>query len=563
MDRTGSKNTAVGGPAHQESDRPCCHHDGEQHTEESVHDAWIGRRLGGRYQVDGKIGEGASGAVYLAHDSVLCDRVAVKIVCLEDLPSSDAARSQLERVQREVQAVASISHPHLVRFIDFIELGETHAGIVTDYVDGETLEALLDREGRLPVGRAVDIAVQVAMATGAMHSRHIVHRDLKPANIIVEQLPGQGDYCQLIDFGVVRYEDEVARTNAFLGTPLYASPEQATNGDIDHRSDVYSLGTILFEMLTGRPPFEESRAFAALMAHSQHEPPSLGEAAPGCVFPAWLESLVGAMLAKSPDARVATMAEVVRRLRPDQERTLFSESRVVSLSGDASQERLVYVEGDHEVFEQQQCPGGDAHPIWELDDHVTALAAGRSAIIAGTRKGTVERLEMTDGTSETLFDATGIDAVSAVAIANDGSVVAAFESGRVYLLRRTAAGQPWVKLPEGEPVTAVAISSESGAVLVTRQNRRSHVYIIEQSLSRPSLTIEHNSPVERIDFSGDGFLIGAKGLEGGLKIYSIANGVLLTDQTACPYSASPDRAACPRHEQCPIAKSASLSSSQG
>jgi serine/threonine protein kinase len=452
----------------------------------------------------------------------------------------------------EVRAVASISHPHLVRFVDFVQIGDEHAGIVTDFVDGETLCQVLEREGPLPVERVLDIAVQVAMAIGAMHSRHIVHRDLKPANIIIDQLPDQGDYCQVIDFGIVRYEDEAARTNAFLGTPLYASPEQAVNDPVDHRSDVYSLGAILFEMLTGRPPFDEKKAFTALMKHARVQPPTLSEVASERDIPVWLERLVADMLAKSPEDRVSTMSEVVRRLRRAEETRAVFFPQVASLSPEAFDETLVFLGGDSEVFQSKACPDVDAEPIWDVKTHVSALAVGRDSVIAGTRLGSVERFERRDGDSRRLFVAPGRDEVTSVAVAQDGAIVAGYASGRVFFSQQPNSNRPWLALPAGKPVTAVAISSQSGAILVSRSNDVSEVFVLERSRRKPALVIEHREPIESIEFSGDGFLIGAKSEGGNLKIYSVVNGVMLTEQHACPYSASPDRAACPRQATCPM-----------
>ncbi|MGM0558131.1 MAG: protein kinase domain-containing protein [Myxococcota bacterium] len=506
--------------------------------------------MGERYLVKEKIGAGAAGSVYRARDTILCDRVAVKLVSLEDAASSNDARSTLERVEMEVRAVASISHPHLVRFVDFIEIGDTHAGIVTDFVDGETLGEVLEREGPLSVERVLDIAIQVAMAIGAMHDRHIVHRDLKPANIIIEQLPGQGDYSQVIDFGIVRYADEVARTNAFLGTPLYASPEQVTNGPIDHRADVYSLGAIMFEMLTGRPPFDEQKAFKALMAHARAEPPTLSDVAPERELPRWLETLVADMLEKDPDGRIQTMAGVVRRLRSAEVASPIPNPQVASMSLGATDETLVYLGGESEVFQSKHCPQSESELIWDVGADVSALAVGEESVIAGTRLGTVEMFEMHAGESRTLFASSGRDEVTSVAVARDGSIVAGFQSGRVFMTHRPDLDRAWTALPEGESVKSVAISSESGAVLVLRDDDRSEVYILERSRRKPSLVLEYEEPVERIDFSGDGFLIGAKSADGNLEIYSIVNGVMLTEEHACPYSASPDRAACPKQDEC-------------
>jgi serine/threonine protein kinase len=527
-------------------------------------DAWLGRSLEGRYVINQKIGAGASGMVYQGRDLVLGGRVAIKIVCLEDASDDEtsATRSQLERVEREVRATATISHPNLVHFVDFIEFGSTHAAIVMELVEGETLGAMIEREGPLGLGRAVDIAAQVASAMGAMHDKHVVHRDLKPANIIVQQLSGQGDYCRVIDFGVVRYEDDSDRTHAFLGTPLYASPEQVMSESIDHRSDIYSLGAVLFEMLTGRPPFQAKKAFAALVAHARTAPPTLTEATDEASFPEWIEELVADMLDKRPEERPQTMAELIRRLRGGAELHAAEKSpMIVSLFADETHERLVYLDGDSEVYERDSCSSAVDREVWNVRQKVTALAAASDGIIAGTSIGSVEKFDSETGQTSTLYHSATGESVTAVRSADDGSVVAGFDSGRVRWSNGAVAGRPWMSLPTGEPVTAVAISSSNGAIAVCRASGETEVYVISRSLSRPTVRIQQNTPVRRVDFSADGYLIGTETEDEKLRIFSVAKGALLTQQAACPYSASPDRATCAHSEECPIAMGRTSSAS--
>jgi serine/threonine protein kinase len=524
-----------------------------------VADSWLGRSLQGRYVINRRIGAGASGMVYVGHDSVLRERVAIKIVCLEDTrhDETSATRSKLERLEREVRATATISHPHLVHFVDYIELGSTHAAIVMELVEGETLAETMRNEGALPLERAVDIAVQVAMAMRAMHEKHVVHRDLKPANIIVQQLPGQGDYCRVIDFGVVSYEDESVKTHAFLGTPLYASPEQAMTDSIDHRSDVYSLGAVLFEMLTGRPPFQAKKAFAALVAHARTAPPTLAEAADKASFPEWIEALVADMLDKRPDDRPQTMSEVIRRLRGGAELHATEQSpRVVSLFGDENGERIVYLDGVSEVYERDAASDQADREVWDVHQQVTALAALTDGIIAGTSTGSVEKFDSQTGETSTLYHSATGESVTAVGTAPDGSVVTGFESGRVLWSNGAVAGRPWMSLPTGAPVTAVAISSSSGAIAVSRKTGETEIYVISRSLSRPTVQIQQNTAVRRVDFSADGYLIGTETEDNKLRIFSVAKGSLITQQAACPYSASPDRAACAKSDECPLLNNA-------
>jgi hypothetical protein len=240
----------------------------------------IGTVIGGRYRLDAEIGRGGMSMVYRAFDTVLERPVAIKLMHREIAADAD----QLERFRREARSVAQVSHPHVVTVIDAGEElsadgqrhGETSVGtpyIVLEYVDGETLKDVIRREGPLDIPQALAYAIEVARALGAAHEHQIVHRDVKPHNILISEEGG----AKITDFGIARTLTEEGLTMAgrVLGTTDYVSPEQALGQPVTGQSDLYSLGVVLFEMLTGSVPFHGSSPVAVAMKHVREEVPDV------------------------------------------------------------------------------------------------------------------------------------------------------------------------------------------------------------------------------------------------------------------------------------------------
>ncbi len=228
----------------------------------------VGMQLNGRYRLDAQIGSGGMSTVYRAFDAVLERRVAIKLLHGDFVTDSD----QLERFRREARSVAQLSHPHIVGVIDAGE-EEGQPFIVFEYVEGETLKQRIRRLGRLPVDEAIAYAIEVARALGAAHARNIVHRDVKPQNVLVDE-EGSG---KVTDFGIARSLDEEGLTaeGRVLGTTDYVSPEQALGHDVNGQSDIYSLGIVLFEMLTGDVPFHGENQVAVAMKHVREDLPDV------------------------------------------------------------------------------------------------------------------------------------------------------------------------------------------------------------------------------------------------------------------------------------------------
>ena len=228
----------------------------------------VGMQLNGRYRLDAQIGAGGMSTVYRAFDAVLERRVAVKLMHREIAADTD----QLERFRREARAVAQLSHPHIVGVIDAGE-EDGRPYIVFEYVEGETLKDRIRRMGRLPVDEAIAYAIEIARALSAAHARHIVHRDVKPQNVLIDE---EGS-AKVTDFGIARSLDEEGLTaeGRVLGTTDYVSPEQALGHDVNGQSDIYSLGVVLFEMLTGDVPFHGENQVAVAMKHVREDIPDV------------------------------------------------------------------------------------------------------------------------------------------------------------------------------------------------------------------------------------------------------------------------------------------------
>jgi len=228
----------------------------------------LGSCLNGRYRLDAQIGAGGMSTVYRAFDTTLERQVAVKLMHREIASDSD----QLERFRREARSVAQLNHPHIVGVIDAGE-EDGRPYIVFEYVEGETLKERIRRMGRLPVDEAIAYAIEIARALGAAHDRGIVHRDIKPQNVLVDE---EGS-AKVTDFGIARSLDEEGLTadGRVLGTTDYVSPEQALGHDVDGQSDIYSLGIVLFEMLTGDVPFHGENQVSVAMKHVREELPDV------------------------------------------------------------------------------------------------------------------------------------------------------------------------------------------------------------------------------------------------------------------------------------------------
>jgi serine/threonine-protein kinase len=263
------------------------------------------------------------GAVYLVEHVHMRKRLALKVLLQEVSNSEEVAA----RFEREAMAAAHIDHPNIVGATDF---GRTEDGalfLVLEYVEGQSLREIL-AHGRLTPLRALTIATQIASALARAHSMGIVHRDLKPENVMLLQRAGSEELVKVLDFGIAKMNPNMSdgaptpgstgpiltRAGAIFGTPEYMSPEQAMGEAVDARTDLYALGITLYEMLTGQRPFDAANAVAMLTMHLTATPPPMSVRTPGVEIPPALETLTMRLLAKKPDERPASGADVVAEL---------------------------------------------------------------------------------------------------------------------------------------------------------------------------------------------------------------------------------------------------------
>jgi serine/threonine-protein kinase len=266
----------------------------------------------GEYEIETKIGEGAMGTVYRAVHPAIGKRVAIKVMTprLFDEPES------MKRFVAEARAVAAIRHPGIVDVFGFGRLPDSRTYLVMEWLDGSTLGERL-QHGTVERDEAIDILRQIARALEAAHGKGIVHRDLKPDNVFIHHIEDEKPQCKLLDFGLAKVttkdDQQVARTRTgqLLGTPLYMSPEQCKSKGVDHRTDIYALGCMAYELLCGRVPFDADNAAELISAHLVADPPKPTKLNPD--LPPVLETLLLQMVSKDPAQR-PTLAEVRRTL---------------------------------------------------------------------------------------------------------------------------------------------------------------------------------------------------------------------------------------------------------
>ena len=278
--------------------------------EEAVpQDTLIGQTLGGLYRVERLIGKGGMGRVYEATHAHLGNTYAVKVLSAQRANKPDA----VERFLREAKSATRIDHEHIVKVLNFDTHDDHGVFLVMELLEGESLAARLKR-GPLPIEAAVDIATQTGDALQAAHDEGIVHRDLKPENIFLTQKNGR-DFVKVLDFGISKIKTpehgdiNLTKTDQLLGTPLYISPELARGvSAIDHRADVYALGVIMYEMITGTPPFSGSNQFQLLYQHGNEAPDPPSQRAEQAKVPPHIEAAVLKALEKNPADRFENMS---------------------------------------------------------------------------------------------------------------------------------------------------------------------------------------------------------------------------------------------------------------
>mgnify|MGYP001233161292 CR=1 FL=1 len=276
-------------------------------------DSLIGTVLDGRYQLTAFIAEGGMGRVYRAEQRVLNRTVAVKL--LKEMP--DGGEEFQKRFFLEASLCARLSHPNTIRIFDYGCHGGQVFYIVMEFLEGRSVLELIKASAPLPIEHVIDIASQVCHALIEAHDAGLVHRDLKPSNLFATPDGVGGERIKILDFGVVKQlgdEMEITRVQSVVGSPQYMSPEQIKGEPLDGRSDLYSLGAIMFQLLTGRVPFSGRDPMSVVMKHITEPVPSLVDVHPGLSIPVVIEDLVKRALAKTPDARFRSARQMLDAL---------------------------------------------------------------------------------------------------------------------------------------------------------------------------------------------------------------------------------------------------------
>ncbi|MFN2570834.1 MAG: serine/threonine protein kinase [Gemmatimonadales bacterium] len=287
-----------------------CPNDGQTLRSAAPASDLVGQVVADRYHVVKKLGEGGMGQVYLAEHVKMGRRSAIKVMNPSMVHDPDA----VARFNREASNASRITHPNVCAIYDF---GETADGLIylaMEFIEGEPLTDLLERDGALSVGRASSIFLQTAEALQAAHDLGIVHRDLKPDNIMLTRRKG-GDVVKVVDFGIAKAVggddagQKVTKTGLVVGTPEFMSPEQLSGDALDGRSDLYSLALVYYRMLTGKLPFEATTVQETMIKRLTDEPATLAEARPDLSFPAGLQPVLDTALARTPMERYQSVAK--------------------------------------------------------------------------------------------------------------------------------------------------------------------------------------------------------------------------------------------------------------
>ena len=290
-----------------------CPADGE--ALEKDPDALVGTTLAGKYRIDARLNEGGMGTVYRGTHVLMDKTVAIKVL----RPSLAADEKIVARFSREARAASRISHPNALSVTDFGEDESGHVFLVMEYLSGKTLKHVIREEGPLPLARVVDITRQIGDALHAAHEQGVIHRDLKSDNIMLIDTM-TGDHAKVLDFGIAKINEpegavdtNLTAPNLVIGTPQYMSPEQCSqDSEIDARSDIYSFGVILYEMLVGHVPFSGDSPTMVMMKHLQEPVPSVLEERSD--LPASVARVVARAMAKLPSNRYQNVADLVEDL---------------------------------------------------------------------------------------------------------------------------------------------------------------------------------------------------------------------------------------------------------
>jgi len=301
-------------------------------------DPLIGKLIGGRFEVISRLGAGGMGVVYRARQ-VGIDRIVAIKTLLKDRATDEKV---VARFKNEARAVSRLNHPNTIRIFDFGQMDDGTLYFAMELLEGRSLDKAIRQDAPVSVRRTLHIMSQMADSLAEAHSKGIVHRDLKPENVYLSQVGDDPDFVKVLDFGVARMREQdssqgtMTQAGVIFGTPRYMAPEQARTMAVDARADIYALGIIWYELLTGRTPFDADNPLAILMKHIQDPVPAMSVTRPDVSVPAEVEALVLKCLEKSPERRFQSAASLAVELRSTLDRLDGRFERVVFVEREAA-----------------------------------------------------------------------------------------------------------------------------------------------------------------------------------------------------------------------------------
>jgi serine/threonine protein kinase len=288
-----------------------CPHDGTLLVS-VVQDPLLGTTLAGNYEIQEVIGTGGMGVVYKARHALMDRIVAIKMLQAQLISDS----MSVKRFQQESQSASRINHPHVITVYDFGISPSGQPFIVMDYLQGISLADIIKQDGQIGVERSIKILSQACDALDHAHKMGVIHRDVKPTNFVLINYDDEKDFVKVVDFGVAKLMNEtpdgqrLTQAGEVCGSPVYMSPEQCTGGELDQRSDIYSMGIVIYETLTGKLPILGKTMVDTMSKHISEMPPTFTQARPDLYIPERLEQVVFKALAKDPNDRHQSMDEL-------------------------------------------------------------------------------------------------------------------------------------------------------------------------------------------------------------------------------------------------------------
>ncbi len=359
--------------------------------------------FGDRYELIKKVGTGGMGAVFMANDKLLGKVVAVKIL----LPglSSEA----IVRFQQEAKATAKLDHPNIVKVLDFGRMPSGDLYLVMDYINGRSLDERLKSEGVLPLDEALPVFIQICAGLSHAHSHGVLHRDIKPSNVMLSNDPNR--VVQIVDFSIAKIQandQKLTSTGARIGSPLYMSPEQAGGLEVDWRSDIYSLGCLMYKALTNEIPLTGETYMQTVLRHKEEDPPLLSENRHGLTFPKTIEDIVAKALARDREQRYQNADDLMSALRS------LEEQRAIEKQQKSTEDQLTEAAGEPVVARSQR---------WMKRSFILVLCCSFAAlVIAGLVLQVRERSRTNEATNSERIVKSGKELSDSIVRALDESV---------------------------------------------------------------------------------------------------------------------------------------------